>query len=162
MGGQRGRTSGRRSAKPPHRRVDIVTSATDPIWQYATCDENRHTVVWLNLPRENEHALNGITGAWSFACAHHLDTVESCSDHASAALDAGGITAWGMGAWERGTDSKQPQARACVEHATDELAANQSSGPYEVDLFLIEVELCVTSDPRRQKRLRWALAHQAE
>jgi hypothetical protein len=28
-------------------------SATDPVWQHATCDERHHTVTW-HLPGENE------------------------------------------------------------------------------------------------------------
>jgi hypothetical protein len=33
---------------------------------------------------------------------------------------------------------------------------------YEAQVHQTEIELCVTEDPNRQKRLRWALTHQAE
>ena len=49
---------------------------------------------------------------------------------------------------------------ACVKQALAKMEATQDD--YEAQVHQTEIELCVTVDPNRQKRLRWALTHQAE
>jgi hypothetical protein len=49
---------------------------------------------------------------------------------------------------------------ACVKQALAKMEATQDD--YEALVHQTEIELCATVDPSRQKRLRWALAHQAE
>jgi hypothetical protein len=48
----------------------------------------------------------------------------------------------------------------CVKQALAQMEATQDA--YEALVHQTEIELCVTVDPRRQKLLRWQLAHQAE
>jgi hypothetical protein len=50
---------------------------------------------------------------------------------------------------------------ACVKQALAQMEAAPSDS-YEAFVHQTEIELCATVDPSRQKRLRWALAHQAE